>query len=62
VALLGAVICTGMIVAIDTRTLMVAMIWMVVGLIVYFLYSRHHSTLRKFSDVLPTADDFEKRS
>ena len=61
VALLGAVICTGMIVAIDTRTLMVAMIWMAVGLIVYFVYSRHNSTLRKFSDVLPTADDFEKR-
>jgi APA family basic amino acid/polyamine antiporter len=61
VALLGAIICTGMIVAIDARTLMVAMIWMAVGLVVYFVYSRHNSTLRKFSDVLPTADDFEKR-
>ena len=61
VSILGAVICTGMIVAIDTRTLLVAFIWMLIGLVVYFAYSKRHSKLRKFSNVLPTATDFEKR-
>lgn len=59
VSVLGAVICTMMIVAIDSRTLLVAFIWMVLGLIVYFLYSRHHSHLRKPGDILPKASDFE---
>ncbi len=62
VPILGAVICAGMIVAIDQRTLIVAAVWMVIGLIVYFLYSRHHSNLNiPHKDILPTADDFEKQ-
>jgi APA family basic amino acid/polyamine antiporter len=60
VPILGAVICAGMIVAIDTRTLQFAAIWMAVGLVVYFIYSRHHSKLKiPHKDILPTADDFE---
>lgn len=47
VPILGAVICTAMIVAIDSRTLTVAAIWMIIGLVVYFAYSRHHSKLKK---------------
>lgn len=61
VPILGAVICTGMIVAIDGRTLLVALVWMIVGLFVYFLYSRKRSKLRSFADVLPTASDFERK-
>ena len=62
VSVLGAVICTGMIVAIDSRTLLVAFFWMLLGLVVYFAYSRHRSQLRGgFKDILPTADDFERR-
>lgn len=45
VPILGAVICTGMIVAIDTRTLQFAAIWMVIGLVVYFAYSKRNSKL-----------------
>jgi APA family basic amino acid/polyamine antiporter len=60
VSILGVVICTGMIVAIDSRTLQFAGIWMIIGLIVYFAYSRKRSKLRSFADVLPTADDFER--
>jgi APA family basic amino acid/polyamine antiporter len=60
VPILGAIICAGMIVAIDQRTLLVAFIWMLVGLIVYFLYSRHHSKLRNPAEILPHASDFEK--
>jgi APA family basic amino acid/polyamine antiporter len=61
VSTLGALICLLMIVGLDKQTLTVAFIWMGVGLVVYFAYSRHRSKLRKFSDVLPTADDFEKK-
>ena len=57
---MGVLICTAMIVAIDVRTLQVAAIWMAIGLVVYFAYSRKRSTLRKYSDILPTADDFER--
>lgn len=47
VPFLGAAICAGMIVAIDTRTLQFAGIWMILGIVVYFLYSKKHSKLRK---------------
>jgi APA family basic amino acid/polyamine antiporter len=45
VPILGAVICLGMIAAIDLRTLKFAMIWMLLGLVVYFLYSKKRSKL-----------------
>lgn len=61
VSALGVIICTLMIVAIDQRTLKVAFVWMLLGLLVYFLYSRKHSKLRNYADILPTADDFEAR-
>jgi APA family basic amino acid/polyamine antiporter len=60
VPILGALICAGMIVAIDQRTLLVAFVWMLVGLIVYFLYSKNHSKLRNPAEILPHASDFEK--
>ncbi len=58
VSTLGAVICTGMIVAIDPFTLKAAFAWMALGLIVYFLYSRHHSKLKNPSEIVPHASDF----
>ncbi len=45
VPILGAVVCTGMIVALDADTLKTAFGWMALGLVVYFAYSRHHSKL-----------------
>lgn len=47
VPILGALVCTGMIVALDADTLKTAFGWMALGLVVYFLYSRHHSKLQK---------------
>jgi APA family basic amino acid/polyamine antiporter len=47
VPILGAVVCTGMIVALDAETLKTAFAWMILGLVVYFVYSRHHSKLQK---------------
>lgn len=61
VPILGALICTGMIVAIDPTTLKAAVIWMAIGLVVYFVYSRHHSKLRNPSEILPHASDFEAK-
>jgi APA family basic amino acid/polyamine antiporter len=47
VPILGILVCAGMIVALDSQTLKVAFGWMILGLIVYFAYSRHHSKLKK---------------
>jgi len=47
VPILGALVCGGMIVALDQQTLKVAFGWMLVGLVVYFVYSKKHSKLRK---------------
>ncbi len=49
VSTLGAIICTGMIVAIDAFTLKVAFAWMALGLVVYFVYSKSRSNLNKES-------------
>lgn len=47
VPILGILVCTSMIVLLDPYTIMVAGIWMLIGLVVYFAYSRFHSNLRK---------------
>jgi APA family basic amino acid/polyamine antiporter len=46
VPILGMLVCTAMIVSLDPYTIMVAAIWMVIGLVVYFSYSRFHSHLQ----------------
>jgi basic amino acid/polyamine antiporter, APA family len=47
VPILGAGICAGLIYALDNTTLLTAFAWMALGLVIYFVYSRHHSNLRK---------------
>ncbi len=59
VPILGVIVCGGMIVALDKQTLTVAFVWMVVGLLVYFIYSKKHSKLRIPGDIVPKASDFE---
>jgi APA family basic amino acid/polyamine antiporter len=61
VSTLGALVCLGMIVALDLQTLKVAFAWMAIGLVVYFGYSRKRSKLYNPSDVLPKASDFDKQ-
>jgi len=60
VSTLGALICLGMIVALDQQTLKVAFGWMAIGLVVYFGYSRKRSKLNNPSDIIPKASDFQK--
>lgn len=47
VPILGVLVCSAMIVSLDPYTILVATVWMVIGLVVYFTYSRYHSQLRK---------------
>jgi APA family basic amino acid/polyamine antiporter len=59
VSTLGVVICLAMIVGLDSRTLEVAFGWMIVGLIVYFAYSKKKSKLRNPTDIIVKASHFE---
>lgn len=47
VPILGIVVCTAMIVMLDPYTLLVAGIWMAIGLVIYFGYSAKRSHLQK---------------
>ena len=46
VPILGMIVCTAMIVLLDPYTILVAAVWMVIGLVVYFTYSKDKSVLR----------------
>ena len=61
VPILGILVCTAMIISLDTTTQVVALIWMVIGLLIYFSYSRFHSKLKPGGEILPSASDFEKK-
>jgi APA family basic amino acid/polyamine antiporter len=61
VPILGALVCLGMIVALDQQTLKVAFAWMALGLVVYFGYSRKRSKLRNPAEIIPHASDFDKQ-
>jgi APA family basic amino acid/polyamine antiporter len=45
VPILGVLFCITMIVSLDKYTQLVAFIWMLLGLIVYFVYGKSHSRL-----------------
>lgn len=47
VPLLGMVICSALILSLDIDTLLMALGWMVIGLVIYFMYGKSNSVLRK---------------
>jgi APA family basic amino acid/polyamine antiporter len=47
VPILGILVCSAMIALLDPTTIKVAVVWMLAGLLIYFIYSRHHSLLQK---------------
>ena len=53
VPILGILVCGAMIISLDKVTQLSAFGWMLVGLVVYFLYSRHHSVARKEAALKP---------
>src|SRR6202000_2246412 len=60
VPILGIIVCAGMIISLPRDTQLSALAWMIVGLLIYFGYSRKNSKLGTAGDALPTASDFEK--
>lgn len=46
VPILGILVCGGMIIALDSTTLKAAFLWMAIGLVVYFGYSKNNSKLK----------------
>ncbi len=61
VPILGIIICGAMIVSLDTSTQIAAFVWMIIGLIIYFSYSKRNSKLGSMGDILPNASEFEKK-
>ncbi|MDO7877514.1 amino acid permease [Hymenobacter sp. ASUV-10] len=57
VPIMGIIVCLGMIVALDAFTLKVALGWMLLGFIVYFLYGQRNSKLQQGVVVVPTEMD-----
>jgi basic amino acid/polyamine antiporter, APA family len=45
VPILGAIFCSAMIISRDATTQIAAAVWMVIGLVVYFVYAKQHSKL-----------------
>jgi basic amino acid/polyamine antiporter, APA family len=45
VPILGMIVCSAMIISLDTRTQVTAFGWMLIGLVIYFTYSQTHSKL-----------------
>ncbi|HLK96668.1 MAG TPA: amino acid permease [Hymenobacter sp.] len=54
VPFLGAAICLLMIAALDANTLKLALVWMLLGFVVYFLYGKRNSKLQHGIVVVPT--------
>jgi len=46
VPILGALLCIAMIVSLDNTTILVALGWMAIGLLIYFSYSKGNSKLK----------------
>ena len=59
VPILGMIVCTAMIVGLPGPTLISALVWMIIGLVIYFSFSRSRSKLNTAGDILPTADKFD---
>jgi APA family basic amino acid/polyamine antiporter len=59
VPIMGAIVCTLLIVGLDSFTLQVAFGWMLLGFVVYFLYGKQNSMLQKGIVVVPTEMDEE---
>jgi APA family basic amino acid/polyamine antiporter len=61
VAILGVGVCGAMIVSLDKTTQLTALGWMLIGLCIYFGYSRSRSKHKGPTEILPDATDFQKK-
>jgi basic amino acid/polyamine antiporter, APA family len=60
VPILGILICAAMIISLALSTQLSALAWMIIGLVIYFTYSKKNSKIGSAGDALPIASDFEK--
>jgi APA family basic amino acid/polyamine antiporter len=60
VPILGILICLAMIGSLALSTQLSALVWMIIGLVIYFTYSKKNSKIGSAGDILPRASDFEK--
>src|SRR6187397_2748402 len=58
VAILGVLVCGAMIVSLDSTTQLTAFAWMVIGLVIYFGYSRSRSKHKHDDDIILTESRF----
>jgi basic amino acid/polyamine antiporter, APA family len=58
VSSLGILVCTAMIISLDITTKLTALAWMIIGLVIYFSYSRSRSKHKAPGEILPKAKDF----
>jgi APA family basic amino acid/polyamine antiporter len=59
VPILGILVCSAMIFSLWGKTLLSAVIWMILGLLIYFGYGRGKSKLKSPGEILPKAKDFQ---
>ncbi|MDP4264836.1 MAG: amino acid permease [Bacteroidota bacterium] len=59
VSTLGILVCMAMIVSLDKTTQLTALAWMIIGLVIYFSYSRSRSKHKGPGEILPKASDFD---
>jgi APA family basic amino acid/polyamine antiporter len=55
---LGILVCLAMIISLDIKTQLTAFAWMLIGLVIYFSYSRSRSKHKGPGEILPKASDF----
>jgi len=58
VPILGIIVCSAMILSLWGTTLTSALVWMLIGLVIYFSYSKKNSKLGRPGEILPNAKDF----
>jgi APA family basic amino acid/polyamine antiporter len=59
VSTLGVLVCGAMIISLDKTTQLTAFGWMIIGLVIYFSYSRSRSKHKGPGDILPSAKKFQ---
>jgi basic amino acid/polyamine antiporter, APA family len=60
IPILGMIVCAAMIVSLPNEPLISAFVWMIIGLVIFFSYSRRNSKLKVGGEILLRASDFEK--
>jgi APA family basic amino acid/polyamine antiporter len=61
VSSLGVLVCGAMIISLDKVTQLTAFAWMLIGLVIYFSYSRSRSKYKGPHDMFPKASNFENK-